>query len=149
MKTRDHKIRNVPGGQIANYSLHPFASFDQFLTFVSTSSGLRLAETRCYWLQYSRLCSAFFNLEHVCSVTKYVDMVTKKAKKEQKLSWSTCPKGTVSEDKPICTHYSLDRRWLRYMGHIIWPRKVPLVKIIAKLDTMKDKHNVLMTCFDW
>ena len=26
-------------------------------------------------------------------------MVTKKAKKEQKLSWSTCPKGTVSADQ--------------------------------------------------
>merc|ERR1711917_121185 len=37
------------------------------------------------------------------------------------------------------------KAFLEYMSK----RKVPLVKIIAKLDTMKDKHNVLMTCFDW
>jgi hypothetical protein len=45
--------------------------------------------------------------------------VTKKAKKEQKLSWSTCPKGTVSEDKSICTQ-TLDRRWLRTATCGIW-----------------------------
>ena len=56
--------------------------------------------SRNEFLHYSRLCSIFLiYLGRTCllSLTKIV-MVTKKAKKEQKLSWSTCPKGKDQND---------------------------------------------------
>ena len=135
--------------EIIKFVMYP-TMYPTLAPCVQTRRTIRSIRSRhsthfCHSTQYSRLCSTFFNLEHVCSVINTSTWWPRKRKRSKSFLGVH-----VQKERSVKTNRFVPIiRWLRYMGHIIWPGKVPLVKIIGKLDTMKDKHNVLMTCFDW
>ena len=141
----------------ADFGGNNYTYWDFKINFGFAPLELDFTSPNCLISQYSRLCSTFFNLEHVFSVRNTSTWWPRKRKRSKSFLGVHVRKERsdqssftvwVSGDRISFEIPSLKTQTVLDNSDI-WPEKVPLVKIIGKLETMKDKHNVLMTCYDW